>query len=238
MFDHGCDALVTFVFTQSLGSIVGLDNAYYFAAIWFMASFPFFLNTWEEYYTGELNLPFIHGVSEGTVLACIAMHVAGFFGNSFWHHYVNLGFFQIRMNEIAVISMCLSGSVFGLISLYRVFRDYKHRTDTLPNLFTFITMLVTLLIVLIFADSDIIRNHPKLLIILYGLAFAKLVGHLQLAHLADAKFMQFRKSILISSILLSVVAVCNNLSGSNIIDIDKLIIALLILHVIGNNYII
>jgi hypothetical protein len=129
--------------------------------------------------------------------------------------------------------MFLAGVLFGLISVFKVFRDYKHRTDTLHNLFTFITLLVTLIIVLIFADSDIIRYHPKLLLILYGLAFAKLVGHLQLAHLADAKFMQFRKSILLSSILLALVALFNRFLESEILDIDRLIIALLILHIIG-----
>jgi len=29
LFDHGCDALVTFIFTQSLGSYVGLGKNIY-----------------------------------------------------------------------------------------------------------------------------------------------------------------------------------------------------------------
>jgi ethanolaminephosphotransferase len=200
-----------------------------------MTCVPFFLNTWEEYYTGELNFPMIHGVSEGTVIACIAMIIAGFFGQSFWFINLNLYFFEIQINHLITLACFISGVGFGLNSLVNVLRKYKEkRHDAVENLLIFITLLFTMIIVIIFSGSEsiILQKYPKVLIILYGFAFAKLVGHLQLAHIADTKFMQYRKSLITSFVCLASVSLLNYYLGAKIIDIDSLIIAFLIMHII------
>ncbi len=203
--------------------------------MWCMTCVPFFLNTWEEYYTGELNFPMIHGVSEGTVIACIAMIVAGLFGRDFWFMNVNLFLFDIQVNHLITMTCFLSGVGFGLNSLINVLKKYKEkRHDAVENLLIFLFLLFTMIIVIVFSESEsiILQKYPKVLIILYGFAFAKLVGHLQLAHIADTKFMQYRKSLMTSFVCLASVSLLNYYLKSKIIDIDSLIITFLIMHII------
>lgn len=241
LMDHGTDALTTFFFTQSLGSIIGLsklnhhiiDNIEYFSIIWLMASIPFFLNTWEEYYTGELNLPVFHGVSEGTVVACIAMNVAGFFGRSFWTTEIQVFNTVLKYNELATLFCFISGVLFGFLSVINVLIKFKdRRQDAFTNLFLFIFLCLSLCIVIKYANSTIIIEYPKIVLYVYGFAFAKLVGHLQLAHVADAKFMQFRRSLMSTFLFLALFSL-SNYYGYTKINIDYLIVGSLILHIIG-----
>jgi ethanolaminephosphotransferase len=235
MFDHGCDAVTTFLFASGLGTVVGLDSIEWFSLLWLMISFPFFLNTWEEYYVGELNFPLIHGVSEGTLIACFAMHLSGFYGMDFWLTKINLfGLITLQANHIIVLCCFTAGLGFGTYSLINVIRTYKEkRHDALHNLLIFISLVSTLAIVVLFTDdSQILKYHPKILIILYGFAFAKLVGHLQLAHVCDSEFMQYRKSMLISFFVMANTTLLKHFFGINLINIDYLIIAFLLLHIV------
>lgn len=199
-----------------------------------MTSIVFFLNTWEEYYVGELNFPIIHGVSEGTLMACACMHVSGFYGVGFWFNKFTLPLIniQIQYNDFAVIATFFISCCFALYSLVNVLYNYRHKNkDAVRNLSLFGFLLVSLIFVIKYSESKIIEQHPKVLILLYGFAFAKLVGHLQLAHLADAKFMQYRKSMLASFGVLGVTAIINKLFNYKIFNIDFLIVAFLIMHI-------
>ncbi len=242
MFDHGCDAVVTFLFACGLGSLVGLgkrnvklDSVGWFTTLWIMICVPFFLNTWEEFYTGELNFPIFHGVSEGTVIACIVINLSGFFGKELWLSKVSLGFATMQLNHFLVILSFFSGLGFGLYSVYNVITKYNEkRREAVGNLAIFLFMVCTLFIVINFsaADSVILQQYPKVIIILYGFAFSKLVGHLQLAHACDSVFMQYRKSLLTTFFCLAAVSLLKHFWGIHIVDIDYLIIAFLVMHVV------
>lgn len=233
MFDHGCDALTTFLFSMGLGSIIGLDSITWYTLIWLMIAFPFFLNTWEEYYTGELIFPIIHGVSEGTLIACFSMTLTGFLGLDFWLTKVHLYGYDLQYNHLAVIACFTAGIGFGTYSLINILINYQEKKkDAITNLFLFVSLLSSLVILVIFSDSLIVRDYPKVVILLYGFAFAKLVGHLQLAHICDSQFMQYRKSLLLSFYCLAIFSLFNRFSRKNIINIDYLILAFLALHVV------
>ena len=202
--------------------------------MWLMIAIPFFLNTWEEYYTGELNFPMIHGVSEGTLMACTAMHLSGFFGHEFWLNTLTIGPITLQVNQLVSFGCFLAGVGFGLYSLINVITTYEEkRHDALSNLLIFIFLLVTLFTVITLSgnDSEIIKKYPKVLLLLYGFAFAKLIGHLQLAHICDTEFMQYRKSLLVSFVCLASVSILNYL-GLNLINIDYLIVGFLIMHIV------
>ena len=196
-----------------------------------MISFPFFLNTLEEYYTGELNFPAVHGVSEGTVLACMAMNCSGFYGVKFWNTEIVVYGVTTQLNHFTVVICLLAGLAFGLTSLINILRKYKQKKEEIiKNTQMFCSLVASLFLVVIYSDSNIVKNYPKILILLYGFAFAKLVGHLQLSHLADAKFDQYRTSLLISTFSLSVFAVKNSFVNSLSVNIDNLIMGFLGLH--------
>jgi ethanolaminephosphotransferase len=204
----------------------------WYAIIWLMTSFPFFLNTWEEYYTGELNFPLIHGVSEGTLVACFAMIMTGIFGDHFWHAKIEIFGIVTRFNHLIVFPTFIAGIGFGLNSLINVVRNYKDKEDIIQNLFIFIYLVVSLILVVLLSDSKIVKYYPKILIVLYGFAFAKLVGHLQLAHLSDAKFMQYRKSLLLTFFVLALQSIAQYFFNVRVVDTDYLIIGFLVLHIV------
>lgn len=199
-----------------------------------MTSFPFFLNTWEEYYTGELNLPIINGVGEGTVLACITMIISGEMGRDFWIQDIELLGNIFKLNHVTVVIFFLSGLLFAIISLINVLGEFRDKlSDAIQNLFIFFFLVSTLFIVIIYGESRILKEHPKIINLLYGFSFAKLVGHLQLAHISNAKFLQYRKSLLSSFMVLGGTTILKAFYDIHIIDLDILIISILAIHIIG-----
>jgi ethanolaminephosphotransferase len=201
---------------------------------WLTTSFPFFLNTWEEYYTRELNLPIINGVSEGTVIACISMIMSGELGREFWIQDVEIIGNIYKLNHITVILLFLSGSFFAIISLINVLREFRGKlSDAMQNLLIFFFLVSTLFIVIIYGESKIVKEHPKIINIMYGFSFAKLVGHLQLAHLSNALFMQYRRSLLSTFTVLGGTTILKTFYAIHLIDIDILILLTLLIHIIG-----
>jgi ethanolaminephosphotransferase len=199
-----------------------------------MTSLPFFLNTWEEYYTGELNLPIVNGVGEGTVCACIVLIISGELGRDFWIQEITIMNNIFKLNHVIVLIFFSSGAFFALISLYNVLKEFRDKlADAIQNLFIFVFLVVTLIFVILYGDSKILRDHPKIINILYGFSFAKLVGHLQLAHLSNAKFMQYRKSLLSTFFILWITIILDYFYGIKLIELDKLLIIILIIHIIG-----
>eukprot|EP00993_Chasmostoma_nieuportense_P000501 NODE_1461_length_1496_cov_69.593134_g1383_i0.p1 GENE.NODE_1461_length_1496_cov_69.593134_g1383_i0~~NODE_1461_length_1496_cov_69.593134_g1383_i0.p1 ORF type:complete len:433 (+),score=120.96 NODE_1461_length_1496_cov_69.593134_g1383_i0:67-1365(+) len=83
-FDHGCDALNCTLGTTTLLSSIQMGATWksFFALL--STIFVFYLNTWEEYYTGELILPIVNGATEG-LLVCASLHWwTAFKGPAFW----------------------------------------------------------------------------------------------------------------------------------------------------------
>lgn len=84
LFDHGIDSL-----NCTLGSLLeacamGLGNskAAVFTAL--VPCLPMFFSTWETYHTHTLYLGVINGPTEGLILACTVMGLAGHFGPGIW----------------------------------------------------------------------------------------------------------------------------------------------------------
>ena len=200
-----------------------------------MTSLPFFLNTWEEYYTGELVLPIVNGTGEGNVAACIVMMITGELGREFWIQKINFVGFTTSVNHLSVILFFITGFFFAVLSFVKVLLEFKEKmNEALQNLSFFLLSVMSLLIVVYYGDSDIIRNHPKIINIVYGFSFAKLVGHLLLAHLAHSKFLQYRKSLLSSSIILAGAALLDHFFDIKFLELDNLIIIMLITQIVGN----
>jgi ethanolaminephosphotransferase len=83
LFDHGCDAINCCICIIPMASIFGIGwTMSIFVTMWcgFVA---FYLQTWEQTYTGAMNLPVINGPSEGLVLA-VGMCLASYFYGAIW----------------------------------------------------------------------------------------------------------------------------------------------------------
>jgi len=89
LFDHGCDAI-----NSPMGSInwcvaMAIGPSIPLVLFWTLiaSAIPFYISTWEEYYTGALVLPIINGPSEGLLLGASLSVVSYVSGPQFWHSY-------------------------------------------------------------------------------------------------------------------------------------------------------
>lgn len=176
LMDHGVDALVTFLFTMSLGSVIKLSGPIWYVLLWLMVSVTFFFNTWEEYETDVLDFPIINGVSEGTLFAVATCISTAFLGQDFWlQTYDFYGLYKYnQLMVLGAFSISLLFSVYSVIKVIfsghpvNLFRTFSN--TVIFNFFAF-----TLFIVINYSNSSIIVDCPKLVLYMYGFCFAKIV---------------------------------------------------------------
>eukprot|EP00760_Papus_ankaliazontas_P031280 PhM_4_TR5223/c3_g1_i1/m.54825/K00993/EPT1; ethanolaminephosphotransferase len=84
IFDHGCDALNAVVGPMTLAASLQTGPTWKTWVIILNSVSGFFLNTWEEYYRGELVLPLINAPNEGLVAAAIMHLMTGVWGVGLW----------------------------------------------------------------------------------------------------------------------------------------------------------
>ncbi|KFY92382.1 hypothetical protein V498_04998 [Pseudogymnoascus sp. VKM F-4517 (FW-2822)] len=84
LFDHGIDSLNCTLASLLETAAMGLGNskAAMFTAL--VPCVPMFFSTWETYHTHTLYLGVINGPTEGLIIACMIMALAGHFGPAIW----------------------------------------------------------------------------------------------------------------------------------------------------------
>ena len=116
LIDHGTDACTTFYITMGLGSLLFLEDMKSYAQLYVMVVSAFFFNTWEAYYIGELVLPMINGVSEGTLLIILICVLSSLYGPEFYAQKYDLLFLKnCQLKELIALGGCASGIFFGVI---------------------------------------------------------------------------------------------------------------------------
>ena len=230
LVDHGTDACTTFFITCGLGSILGLDSINQFILLWTMILVPFYLNTWEQYITGEMSLPCINGINEGTFLIFFLESLVGFMGQDFLiNNEINICGKSFQFNTfISLISFC-AGIFFGLISIYKVLKmeNTTNKIEALIDIFPFIYFLLGFFSIVYLTNSAIVIDYPQLLIVTFGLQFAKMLGLLQLSHLTKARYNPYNCSFILPNLCFIIHSIFYSLTGNfNIIfiNIDNLII--------------
>lgn len=222
--DHGCDAMTTWVFVLSLGTILKLDSALYYGLIWLMISINFFVCTWEEYHTGILEFPLINGINEGTIIVISIEIFTLIVGQPFWIDSFTISNIRFRYNDFIVLCFFMLSNIYSLFTIIKVVTGVKNKKSCIKSLYyltMFLLLITTLFLTVFFLNSEYLEQKPKLLLFMFGFPFAKLVGHLQLAHLAQAHFEQFRKSIFIFVlyfIVLSILTQLEIITKSDIAD--------------------
>jgi ethanolaminephosphotransferase len=87
LFDHGCDAVNAGVLSPvMLATVLGAggDRSGYMMALWLTTVVPFYLNTWEEFHTGEFVLQTVNGPDEGILFVVVVFLLTATFGPSIW----------------------------------------------------------------------------------------------------------------------------------------------------------
>eukprot|EP00906_Rhabdomonas_costata_P038878 RCo055049 len=88
--DHACDAVNTTVSALTMASTLQTGTTVFSLLLLTNSVSVFMLNTWEEYYTGELVLPYVNGSTEGILVACALHFWTAFVGGSWWLHTVQI----------------------------------------------------------------------------------------------------------------------------------------------------
>lgn len=213
LFDHGCDSITTFFLSIILCSIMKLNSGFWYGLFWFFIAFPFFMCTWEQNITGFLYLPVINGVSEGSLLALIAMIFTGIMGQDFWViEVVTLNSYTYHINEVLIIGLSIFSILTFAFSLRTVIIKNKEKAiNSISDFIVISIMFISMMIVLsLHNNSDILKNKPKLIIYLYGFMFGKLLIHLMIAHIAHSPYEQYRWTILSSSFILAGISIWNH----------------------------
>jgi len=201
LFDHGCDAMNTFITGLSIFTVAQLGNSNYTIYATMIGMTTFYLATWEEFYVESLNLPIINGANEGIVIM-IAIYIASAIGGpGIWTH----SFGPLKANELIVISFAVMSFVTitsNMVTVYK--KDPKRFPTAIFNLISILYIDFTMWVLASYTQlvSDETNGGTRLIVYVGGFSFAKLVGHLQACHVAHENFQQFRKStVLILTIL-------------------------------------
>ncbi|KAH7833412.1 hypothetical protein Vadar_006127 [Vaccinium darrowii] len=198
LFDHGCDALacafeaLAFANTAMCG---GRLTFWY----WVISAVPFYLATWEHYFTNTLILPAVNGPTEGLMLIYLVHFFTAIVGAEWWVQPFGkslpfLSWIPV-INEIPTNTVMLFVMVvFAVIptiacnvqNVYKVVQSRKgNMLLALAMLAPFVVLLGGVLLWDYLSPEDIIANYPHLVIIGTGLAFGFLVGRMILSHLCD-----------------------------------------------------
>ena len=237
LIDHGTDACTTFYIAIVAGSLSYYTEMYQYLLYYLPVSFTFFMNTWEEYYKGELILPIVHGVSEGTVYIDILTILSAIYGISFYRKkYLFLNKYELKYNDLNGIAVMVGGFLFSLKSFFGVLNTIKKDKIkyALKDTLIYVLFSITLLCVCYLTDSVIVERYPKIIILTFGFQFAKMMGILQLSHILGSPYKIFTPVFLIPLFTLLIYSIIYYLTGySLLVSIDALIIATFIWNFIS-----
>uniref|UniRef100_A0A0E0A6G6 Aminoalcoholphosphotransferase n=1 Tax=Oryza glumipatula TaxID=40148 RepID=A0A0E0A6G6_9ORYZ len=199
LFDHGCDALACAFEALALGSTLMCGRFTF--CFWVIAAVPFYLATWEHFFTNTLILPLINGPTEGLMLIYLSHSFTFLTGAEWWAQdfrksipllsWVPLPFIpDIPLYIIVMILMILFAVIptigSNVSNVQKVVEARKgSMVLALAMLLPFIALLTGVAVWSYLSPSDIMRNQPHLLVIGTGFAFGYLVGRMILAHLCD-----------------------------------------------------
>ena len=204
LFDHGSDACTSFMISIITGSFFYFNNVLQYLLIFFPLTFTFFMNFIEEYYTGVLDLPVINGVEEGSIYVSLTMFLSGYFGPEIFEKKINIFSFQIKFSELNAALVFIGASLHCLKCVYDIMVKIERGKicQFLKNCFFFIFFSLSLISVIFLNDSIIVKEYPKLFLMIYGIEIAKVYGIIQVSQLIGSPLRIYRKVFVIPLLVL------------------------------------
>ncbi|KMZ59998.1 Diacylglycerol Cholinephosphotransferase [Zostera marina] len=197
LFDHGCDALACAFESLAFGSTAMCGATTFW--FWVISAIPFYLATWEHFFTNTLILPVINGPTEGLMMIYISHFLTFFLGGEWWAQSFrkSIPFMnwvplvpEIPFYGVVLFLMIIFGVIPTIgANISNVSKVVKARKGSmmlaLAMLFPFVVLLAGVLSWSFLSPEDIMGNYPHLLVVGTGFAFGFLVGRMILAHLCD-----------------------------------------------------
>lgn len=196
LFDHGCDALNVSVGTITMSCILQLGTTWKTLVFVLSGHVAFICATWEEYYSGILELPAFNGPTEGILIGIALKFLTAYLGPSFWLEEIIPGYQNntvFLIITVAATIMTISVNTINVIHAVRLRRDSILVAFTRLTPFYIVNIMAAAWAVL--SPSDIFTAYPRLFLWMLGLLNSKLVLHLMLAHLCGEEYHPFRKTL-------------------------------------------
>mmetsp|Transcript_13188 Transcript_13188/g.25073 ORF Transcript_13188/g.25073 Transcript_13188/m.25073 type:complete len:386 (+) Transcript_13188:288-1445(+) len=224
LFDHGIDAIVVTIGALSLSAIFQLGCTWKTLIFWMSGAGGFYMASWEEYYTNEFDLPPINGPSEGILLFTALELLTAWKGVGIWTAET---FVPGVQNNSLFVLIILVGSFFTILgnagAVYRAEHRKKHMKvhflKALSKVLPFVALNALAFLWLRLSKKNIMELHPRLVIWTLGLAFAKLVMLLIVAHMCDEEYHPWRRSII--PIFFMAAHVCYSFIQNNYSSLDE-----------------
>jgi hypothetical protein len=157
--------------------------------------------------------------------------ISGYYGVSFWLNKFKLFNMVFKYNQVIVYGGFLAGIFFGIVSIVKVCLkiEKKKIPKAIFDTLWFFFYLGSYFLVILKSNSIIVKEYPKVLILAYGLEFAKIMGILQLSHIMNDNFNPYRIYFIIPLLMNSIHTLIYLFLGFEILcSIDYIIVFTLI----------
>ena len=237
LFDHGCDACTSFFITIIGGTFFYYNNIYQYLLLFIPLTLTFFLNFIEEYYTGVLDLPIINGVEEGSIYVSLVFFLSGYYGSSFYNKKYNFfNKYDLKISELNGIAVFVGSMLHCIKCFYDIIKkSEKNKVGQIfISSFIYVLFILSLLSVVTFNNSVIVKEYPKLLILTFGFQIAKIYSIMQVSQILKCPLDLYRPIFLIPLIALLIHSIIYYfIQYSLFVSIDTLIIIILIVNCIS-----
>ncbi|ETW10434.1 hypothetical protein H310_00739 [Aphanomyces invadans] len=197
LFDHGCDAINCTVGSMTMSAVAQFGVGWKSVLMVLWINFAFIGATWEEYYTGSLELPIINGPTEGVLIGVTLKLVTAALGTGFWREETFVD--GIQNNTLFLFLMLATSSITVLGNIYNVAQTVSKQKSSLVVAMTRLIPFALFNGLAIFwalhSPSNVLSVHPRMFLWTTGLLNSKLLLHLMLAHLCEEEFHPFRKTL-------------------------------------------
>ncbi|EGG17169.1 CDP-alcohol phosphatidyltransferase [Cavenderia fasciculata] len=218
LFDHGCDAITTFLVV--LGFLTAIQAGPSYASLFnvLILLAAFYMAQWEQYHTGIMELGAI-GVIEGHYSMMGGHLITMIFGSQIWHTTVpylgipltyiplfvsSLGAILTIINNINTIVKKGPKSVKGAVS------------QVIPIVFVFLAGMVWG----IYSPTQVYVNNPHMFINTFGFIVAFLVGRIVLARICNDDLNPFQ-IVLVPLLLISLNYIIDGFNIFNFLGIQE-----------------
>ena len=86
LIDHGMDSITAVINTMLIQVMLQVGNNFLCVFSMIAATQPFYFAIMEQYYTGELVLPEVNGIDEGSFVYILMCFMAGYYGPETFNH--------------------------------------------------------------------------------------------------------------------------------------------------------
>ncbi|XP_075985285.1 ethanolaminephosphotransferase 1-like [Anticarsia gemmatalis] len=194
LFDHGLDSYIVFLIPYTIMSIFGRDPEYSVSCfrgflIVMSVVLNFYISHWEKYSTGTLYLPWGYDLSMW--VCTILFIVEGVYGPGVYKVYL-FGYTFAQAFEVLIHSVGLFTTL--PVAIYNVYLSYKNRTGKMYSfkgmlrpLSAILMVTVAMIVWAVFSKNDVVEQHPRAFIFLYGTLFSNIASRLIIAEMCNSE---------------------------------------------------